>query len=80
MPKEWTRGERREMLRDKYRRTRDKLFGIVAVAAVFLGLLYLLSWGISAQIDPFLLVVLVVVIIILIPISIFFVDIIAHET
>ena len=79
MAKEHTRGERKEHLRGRYRHTREKLFAMMAVVVIFLLLLALLFYGISAQADPFLLVILAIIIIVLIPVSVFFMDFIHWE-
>ena len=79
MPKKWTRGERKEHLKEKYRHKREKFFTLVALVIIFVALLALLGYGISAQADPFLLIVLAVIILILVPVSVFLVDTIAWE-
>lgn len=79
MPKKWTREERKEHLKDRYRHRREKLFSMILLAAVFLALFSLLAFGISAQADPFLLIVLIVIILILIPVSVFFMDVLHWE-
>lgn len=80
MARTHTRDERKGRLKERYRRRRDKFFAMVLIAAVFLALLSLLAFGISARADPFLLLVLVVIILVLIPVSIFLMDSIAFET
>jgi fatty acid desaturase len=79
MPKKWTRGERKEQLKERFRHRREKLFAMMAVVVVFLLLLALLAYGISAQADPFLLVVLAIIIVVLIPVSVFFIDMLHWE-
>ena len=79
MSRKWTREERKQYLKEKYRHTREKMFFILAVAALFLILLSLLAWGISIRADPFLLIVLAVTILVLIPVSIFINDTLSHE-
>ena len=79
MARKWTRGERKEYLKEKYRKKKEKFFAMVAVAVFFLALLSLLAWGISTGADPFLLVVLLIIILIMIPVSIFLMDTVTHE-
>ena len=75
-----TRGERKEILREKYRRRRDKIFGMLAIAVVFILLIALLGYAIHTQIDPFLIIVLFIAILVMIPVTIFFMDSIAWES
>ena len=79
MPKRWTRGERKEKLKERYRTKKEKLFSMFLVAVIFLALLALLAYGISVQADPFLLIVLVIIILVLIPVSVFFMDVLHWE-
>ena len=68
------------MIRGRYRHRREKMFSIIFMVVVFVALLSLLAFGISAQADPFLLVVLAVIILILVPVAIFFMDVLHFET
>jgi len=79
MPKKWTRQERKEHLKGRYRHKREKVFSIILLAVVFIFLLSLLGYGISAQSDPFLIMVLVIIVLVLVPVSVFLLDAIHWE-
>jgi len=79
MSREWSRGERKEHLKERYRNKKEKFFSLVFLAIVFLALISLLAYGISVQADIFLLIILVIIILILIPIAVFFTDVIHWE-
>ena len=79
MPKKWTREERKKHLKSRYRKKREKLFALVMIAAIFIALVSLLSYGIGAGADPGFLIILAIIILILVPISIFFIESLTWE-
>ncbi len=79
MTRKHTRAERRGRLKEKYFIKKERVFVLVFMAAVFMVLLAIASYGISVQADPFLLFVLVVLIIVLIPVTVFVVDLLNWE-
>jgi fatty acid desaturase len=79
MARKYSRGERREKLKERYRTKREKVFSIIFTAIIFLALLGLLAYGFWVEADPFLLIVLVIIILVLVPFSVFFMDVVHWE-
>lgn len=79
MTKKWTRRERREHIKEKYSEIRQKIFIIIAFALIFILLAYSIYHTLSINGDITLLAVLVIVFFILIPVAVFFMDLMWYE-
>jgi len=75
-----TKKERKEFIKERYFRMKTKLMILLSMLIVFLVLVYSLYFAIKEAIDPFLVLLLVVGIVVFIPIAIFFIDIVWHES
>jgi len=79
MSKKWTRRERREHLKEKYFGIRKKVWVLIAFAALFIILAYSIYHLLNAGGDVLLLGLLVIIFLVLIPIAVFFVDLLWYE-